>query len=158
MCTWKAGKVRSEWRTQTDHMRRQINSIMLLVLDLAKFHNTKWVSHHLTLTRSSHSEVFWGKGVLKICVKVTGEHPCRSVISIKLQSNFIKITFWHGCSQVNLLHIFRTAFPKNTSGWLLLSDGQLLGNIVMLVFAQLSDEIFDILLLLLRLDICSCFG
>ena len=37
-------------------------------------------------------------GVLKICSNSTGEHPCRSVISIKLQGNFIKITFRHGCS------------------------------------------------------------
>ena len=26
------------------------------------------------------------RGVLKICSKLTGEHPCRSVISIKLQN------------------------------------------------------------------------
>ena len=26
----------------------------------------------------------------------------------------------HGCSPVNLPHIFRTPFPKNTSGWVLL--------------------------------------
>ena len=70
--------------------------------------------------RSSHSEVFLGKGVLKIYSKFTGEHPCRSVISIKLQSNFIEISLWHGCSPVNLLHILRTPFLKNTSGWLLL--------------------------------------
>ena len=43
------------------------------------------------------------KGVLKICSKFTGEHPCRSVISINLQSNF-----------------FRTPYPRNTCGWLLL--------------------------------------
>ena len=41
----------------------------------------------------------------------------RSVISIKLQSNFI---LRHRCTPVNLLHIFRTLFPRNTSGWLLL--------------------------------------
>ena len=35
-------------------------------------------------TRSSPSEVFLGKGVLKICSKFTGEHSCRSAISIKL--------------------------------------------------------------------------
>ena len=70
--------------------------------------------------RSSRSEVFLGKGVLKICSKFTGEHPCRSVISIKLQSNFIEMTLRHGCSLVNLLHIFRTPFPRNTSRWLLL--------------------------------------
>ena len=36
------------------------------------------------------------------------------------QSNFIQITLQHGCSAVNLLHIFRTPFAKNTSGGLLL--------------------------------------
>ena len=30
--------------------------------------------------------------------------------------NFIVIALRHGSSPVNLLHIFRTAFPKNTSG------------------------------------------
>ena len=35
-------------------------------------------------------------------------------------SNFIEISLRHGCSPVNLLHIFRTPFPKNTSGRLLL--------------------------------------
>ena len=46
----------------------------------------------------------------------------QSVISIKLQSNFIEITLRHGCSPVNLLHIFRTPFPKNNSGRLLLNQ------------------------------------
>ena len=52
--------------------------------------------------------MFLRKGVLKICSKFTGEHPCRSVISIKLPCNFIKIALRHGCSPLNLLHIFRT--------------------------------------------------
>ena len=34
--------------------------------------------------------------------------------------NFIDITLRHGCSPVNLLHIFKTSFPKNISEWLLL--------------------------------------
>ena len=72
---------------------------------------------------SCHPEVFLGEGVLKICNKFTGEHPCRSAISIKLLCNFIEIALRHGCSPVNLLHIFRTPFPKNTSGWLLLDGG-----------------------------------
>ena len=75
--------------------------------------------------RSSHPEVFLGKGVLKICSKFTGEHSCRSKISIKLQSNFIEITLQHRCSPVNLVHIFRTPFLKNTSGWLLLVNDSL---------------------------------
>ena len=76
---------------------------------------------------SSHPKVFLGKGVLKICSKFTGEHPCRGVISIKLHSifkpHFIKTTLRHGCFPVNLgvfLHIFRTHFSRNTFGWLLL--------------------------------------
>ena len=70
--------------------------------------------------RSNRPEVFLGKGLLKICSKFTGEQPCRSVISIKLQGNFIEITLRHGCSPVSLLHIFRTPITKNISGQLLL--------------------------------------
>ena len=70
--------------------------------------------------RSSHPEVFLGKGVLKIWSKFTGEHPCQGAISIKLQSNFTETTLRHECYPVNLLHIFRAPFRKNTSGRLLL--------------------------------------
>ena len=38
----------------------------------------------------------------------------------KVPSNFIEIAFRHGCSPVNLLHIFRKLFLKTTSGRLLL--------------------------------------
>ena len=41
------------------------------------------------------------------------------LLPLTLQSNFIEITLRHGCSPVNLLHIFRTPFLKNTSGRLL---------------------------------------
>ena len=60
-------------------------------------------------------------GVLKTCSKFTGEQTYRSVISINLLCNFIEITLRHGCSPVNLLHIFRTTFCKNTYGGLLLA-------------------------------------
>ena len=49
-------------------------------------------------------------------------YPCQSVISAKLLSSFIEITLLHGCSPVNLLHIFRTIFYKNTFRGLLLLD------------------------------------
>ena len=51
-----------------------------------------------------------GKGVLKICNKVTGERPCRKAISIKLH-------FYMDVLLVNLQHICRIYFLKNTSGW-----------------------------------------
>ena len=68
--------------------------------------------------RSSRPEVFLAKGVLKICSIFTGK--CWGVISIKLLCNFNETTLRHGCSPVNLLHIFATYFPRNASGWLLL--------------------------------------
>ena len=80
------------------------------------------MSYGAVKTRSSRPEMLLEKGVMKICSKVTGDHPCRSAISIKLQSNFIEIALWHGCSPVNLMHIFRTPFPNNTSGRLPLKD------------------------------------
>ena len=58
--------------------------------------------------------MFLAKVVLKICSKFTGDTHA------EVQSNFTEITLWHGCSPVNLLHILRTLFLENTSGWLLL--------------------------------------
>ena len=63
--------------------------ITLFHLRLA--HAFSLVFINFTLFRSSHPEVFSRKGVLEICSKFTGEYPCRSVISMKLQSNFIEI-------------------------------------------------------------------
>ena len=83
---------------------------------MAKISNQLFLNKY----RSSHPEVFLGKGVLKICIKFTREHPCRSAISIKLRRNFIEIALWHGCSPVKLLHISRTPSSKNPFGWLLL--------------------------------------
>ena len=60
------------------------------------------------------------RGVLSKRCSIGG-HPCQSVILINLQSKFIEITLRHRCSPVNLLHIFRTSFSKNPSGWLLLT-------------------------------------
>ena len=70
--------------------------------------------------RSSRLEVFIGKGVPKICSKFTGKHSCRIVILIKLLCSFIEITLRLGYSPVKLLHIFKTSFPKNTCGGVLL--------------------------------------
>ena len=55
----------------------------------------------------------WSEAAVQRCCKFTEEHPCRSAISISC------FALQHGCSPVNLLHIFRTLFPENTS-WRLL--------------------------------------
>ena len=62
--------------------------------------------------RSSHPEAFLGKGVLKICSKFTGEHPCRSVIWIKLLCIFIAITLRHGCSPCKFAAYFQRTFSQ----------------------------------------------
>ena len=67
------------------------------------------------ISRSIPPEVFLGKGVPKLCCKFTGEHTCQSMTTIKLWNTW-------GCvfSPVNLLHIFRTPFPRiNYRGLLL---------------------------------------
>ena len=48
-------------------------------------------------SEAASPKVLLGKSILIICSKFTGEHPCRSVISIKLLCNFIEITLEHGC-------------------------------------------------------------
>ena len=65
------------------------------------------------LQRCSHKMVI-------ICSKFI-EHPYQIVISVKVKSSFIEITFRHGCSPVNFLHIFRTPLSNNTTGGLLLN-------------------------------------
>ena len=70
--------------------------------------------HSQSLSRSSSQEVFLGRRVLNIFSKFTGEHPCRSLISTKLPSNFIEIAFRHRCSPVNLLYIFRRPFFRRS--------------------------------------------
>ena len=98
----------------TDRHPRSTGWSMVLL-----FTSRLWYCYSL-IYRSCRSEVFLGKGILKICCKFTKERSCRNAISIKLLCNFIEITLRHGCSPVNLLHIFRTTFSRNTSGWLLL--------------------------------------
>ena len=47
--------------------------------------------------RSSPPKVFLRKGVLKICSKFTGEHSCRSVISVKGENTFSFRSFLDSC-------------------------------------------------------------
>ena len=56
--------------------------------------------------------MFLGKAVLKIFSKFTGE-------ICKLLCNFMEITLLYKCSPVKLLRIFKTHFPTNSSGGLL---------------------------------------
>ena len=51
-------------------------------------------------------------------------HPTSSLFVVNntvIVLRRIEVTLWHGCSSVNLLLIFWTPFPRNTSGGLRLS-------------------------------------
>ena len=93
-----------------------IITIFLLIINnfISQRNTYNTSSKRLKSSRSSHPEVFLGKGVRKICRKFTGEHPCRSAISIRLLCSFIEIALRHGCSPANLLPVFRTYLDKNT--------------------------------------------
>ena len=69
---------------------------------LVRFQYITTYDHYCIIYRSSNSEVFLEKGVWKHATK------------------FIETTLRHGCSAVNLLHIFRTFFLNSTSGFLFL--------------------------------------
>ena len=58
--------------------------LRLINLGLVKWRSLDQQSPiHLVLKdRSSRPEAFLREGVVKICSKFTGEHPCRSAISV----------------------------------------------------------------------------
>ena len=92
------------WLGQTKTGKWLIHQSLLLMLRN---------SPEITDFRNSPPEVFW-----KYAANLQENTQCGSVISIKLQNNFIEITLRYECSPVNLLNIFRTPFPRKTYGGL----------------------------------------
>ena len=62
--------------------------------------------------RSSPSEKFFRKDVLKIYGKFTGKYPCRSAISGLRPATLIKMRLWHRCLSVTFTRFLRTHFFK----------------------------------------------
>ena len=94
--------------TKIDKIRKYFENGQPHACD-TRTHETEWNSYRETARICP----------VKICSKFRGEHPCRNVIKVKLLCKFIEVTPRHWCSPVNLPHIFRTYFPKNTSKRLL---------------------------------------
>ena len=112
-----------------------------------QFFFRKYVLCQYQIQHRCPQEVLLGKGVLKICSKFTGERLCQNVISnVLLFATLIEIKLRHGCSPVNLLHIFRTSFPKNISWGLLLST-----------FDSLLNSFFYIIVLYFIYNNFICF-
>ena len=68
-----------------------------------------------TMIRSSYPEVFFDKDILKIHIKFTWKHSCRSIIWIKLTSAWVFYCKFTAYFQ-------NTFYTKTTSGRLLLHD------------------------------------
>ena len=75
------------------------------------FYDRQWkILSEAATQRCSQEKVFW-KYAANLLENTHAE----------VRFHFIEISLRHGCSPVNLLHIFRTTFTKNTSWWLLLN-------------------------------------
>ena len=68
------------------------------LLDIRKNLKQHQVFGNVSNVQKQPSSGVLSKSVLKICSKFTGEHLCRSVISIKWLCSFIEITLRHECS------------------------------------------------------------
>ena len=90
-------------------------------------HSTSFLISDAAIQRCSYEKVFW-----KYVANLLENTKCGNAISIKLLCNFIEITLRHGCSPANSLHIFRTPFLKNISGWPLLSFNNLIKGVCFL--------------------------
>ena len=72
------------------------------------------ISNHDLIDRINLLEVPLRKYAQKICRKFIGSKTHAEVWLTQ------KIAFWHGCSSINSLHIFRTPFKEDNCGALLL--------------------------------------
>ena len=99
------------------------NFICVLSGDYSVYYILVHVLH--CIFRSSRSDGFLVKGVPIMCSKFVEEHSSRSVISIKLQSNFMEITLRHGCSPVNCCIFSKHVFLRTPLGgcFCILSNG-----------------------------------
>ena len=70
------------------------------------------------LYRSSLSEVFCKKGVLRNFTKFTGKHMCQSLFFNKVAglrpATLLKKRLWHKCFPVNFVKFLRTPFFHRT--------------------------------------------
>ena len=64
------------------------------------------------LKRSSHRDVFWENGVLRIFAKFTRKHLCQSLFFNKVArpATLIEKRLWHRCFPVNFAKFLRTPF------------------------------------------------
>ena len=79
------------------------------------------------LLRSSRSEVFCKKGVVRNFEKFIGKHLCQSLLFNKVAglrpASLLKKRLWHWCFPVNFAKFLRTPFLIENLRWLLVFAG-----------------------------------
>ena len=116
---WWYRKVTRKWETSSEAKQSQtitktscrFSWIKHNLLNLIGLKSSKYY-HNQSPRSILRKKIFWKKAA-----------NLQKNSHAKVQSSFIEITLRHGYSPVNMLHIFRTPFPKNTSEWLLLNIG-----------------------------------
>ena len=79
-----------------------------------------------SIHRSSRTEVFCKKGVLRNFTKFTGKHLCQRLFFNKVAglraATLLKKSLWHRCFPVNFAKFLRTPFFTEHLRWLLLNS------------------------------------
>ena len=74
--------------------------------------------------RSSRTEVFCKKGVIRNFAKFTGKHRCQSLcfnkVAVLRPATLLKWRLWRWCFPVNLVKFLRAPFSQNTPRQVLL--------------------------------------
>ena len=86
----------------------------------------KGYSYHLRKNRSSRSEVYSKRGVLRNFRKFTGKHLRQSLFFNKVtglrSETLLKKRLWHKCFLVNFVKFLRTPFFTEHFRWMLLKE------------------------------------
>ena len=94
--------------------------VPLVVIPCHSIYPVFFIIDQETLFQKQSSRGVLGKRCSEDMQQIYRRVPMPKCNFNEVACNFIKITLRHGCSPVNLLHIFRTPFPRNTSEWLLM--------------------------------------
>ena len=134
---WHYTKVTANWGRGSFYQKLQIQK---KAFSAFRSVSGGWFEQYVSQTKgfklcsqNQRQKLFLDKGVLKYAAnlqenlhaEVQFQWSCRTTPSSpateQLLCNFIiEIALWHGCSPVNLLHIFRALFLKSNSAGLLL--------------------------------------
>ena len=110
------------WVFTERHFRRDLSYLIVYLSTINSLSVCLLFCYHLMFLMSS-AQKQTSRGVLRKRCSENIQQIYRRTPMPKCDFNKVatKITLRHGCSPVNLLHIFRTPFIENTSGRLLLS-------------------------------------